>query len=166
MSSDPKGPTPLSADLERAISARLLERPPTDPGEFPEFVAHVRAQLGYKDATIDAQATEIAALRGALERLLPLTEEFEYTLYGNFMGGDPREFSPDEEVCLPEEIAAWKSACEEWNRGEGVDRGPGCQTMGDGSAVTGTGFGLGTTIRKCAEREEAKRVLAGKEAQG
>lgn len=61
-------PTPLSAALERAISARLLERPPTDPGEFPEFVAHVRAQLGYKDATIDAQATEIAALKGALEK--------------------------------------------------------------------------------------------------
>ena len=69
MSSDPKGPepTPLSAELERAISARLLERPPTDPDEFSEFVAHVRAQLGYKDATLDAQATEIAALRGALE---------------------------------------------------------------------------------------------------
>ena len=63
-------PTPLTAALERAISARLLERPPTDPGEFPEFVAHVRAQLGYKDATIDAQATEIAALKGALENLM------------------------------------------------------------------------------------------------
>lgn len=108
---------------------------------------------------------EIEGYRQALERLLPLTDEFEYTLYGTFMGGDPRDFTPDEEMCTPEEISAWETACEEWNRGEGVDRGPGCQTMGDGSAVTGTGFGLGTTIRKCAEREEAKRVLAGKEAQ-
>ena len=144
------------------------------------------AGLGRAIPSIDAQATEIAALRavssqqqqraqlaeeriaalrGALERLLPLTDEFEYTLYGPFMGGDPRDFTPDEEMCTPEEISAWETACEEWNRGEGVDREPGCQTMGDGSAVSGTGFGLGTTIRKCAEREEARRVLAGKEAQ-
>jgi hypothetical protein len=25
-------------------------------------------------------------------------------------GGDPRRFTPDEESCLPEEIAAWKAA--------------------------------------------------------
>lgn len=81
-------------------------------------------------ATIDALTTENATLkaeiegyRQALEGLLPLTDEFEYTLYGNFMGGDPRDFVPDEEVCTPEEITAWAAACEEWNRGEGVDRG-------------------------------------------
>ena len=160
-------PTPLSAEqpYSRDELVHLAEN------MRHSIVQQIVGATGQKTinrlfATIDAQAAEIAALRGALERLLPLTEEFEYTLYGNFMGGDPREFSPDEEVCLPEEIAAWKSACEEWNRGEGVDRGPGCQTMGDGWAGTGTGFGLGTTIRKCAEREEAKRVLAGKEAQG
>ena len=137
--------------------------------DVPNLIEHIDAfssDLREARATIDAQATEIAALKGALERLLPLTDEFEYTLYGTFMGGDPRDFTPDEEMCTPEEISAWETACEEWNRGEGVDREPGCQTMGDGSAVSGTGFGLGTTIRKCAEREEARRVLAGKEAQG
>ena len=151
-------PTPLSAEELAWLSNSETFRDPDARWD----TAWLRSAL----ATIAAQATEIAALKGALERLLPLTDEFEYTLYGTFMGGDPRDFTPDEELCTPEEISAWETACEEWNRGEGVDRGPGCQTMGDGSVVSGTGFGIGTTIRKCAEREEARRVLAGKEAQG
>ena len=65
-------------------------------------------------------------------------------MYGVFPGGDPRDFKPDEECCSPEEIAAWKAACEEWERGEGVDRGPGCSFAGDGSVHDGTGFGIGT----------------------
>lgn len=64
--------------------------------------------------------------------------------YGPFPGGDPRKFEPDEECNTPAEIAAWKQACAEWDAGEGTDRGPSCQFLGDGSAVTGTGFGIGT----------------------
>src|SRR5690242_256695 len=64
--------------------------------------------------------------------------------YGPFPGGDPRRFTPDEEVCTPEEIAAHKEACAAWDRGEGVDRGPSCATMGDGSAWSGKGFGVGS----------------------
>ena len=64
-------------------------------------------------------------------------------IYGLFPGGDPRRFSPDIECCTPEEIARHKEACTEWDEGRGVDRGPSCATMGDGSAWTGTGFGLG-----------------------
>lgn len=63
--------------------------------------------------------------------------------YGPFRGGDPRDFEPDVELCTAEEIKAWGAACAEWAAGRGVDRGPGCQTFGDGSVVTGTGFGIG-----------------------
>ena len=101
-----------------------------------------------------------AALYEALQALLPLLCEFEYTVYGNFMGGDPRDFTPDTEDCTPEEIAAWEAACAEWDAGTGTDRGPGCQAFGDGSAITGTGFGLGTTTRKCEELKNARAVLA------
>lgn len=61
--------TPLTAEVERAITDRLMAHIPTDPDDFPEFCQRVRAQFEGKDATIDAQATEIAALRGALEEL-------------------------------------------------------------------------------------------------
>lgn len=40
--------------------------------------------------------------------------------YGFFPGGDPRNFSPDQELCRKEEIEAWKEACEQWNREEKV----------------------------------------------
>jgi hypothetical protein len=63
--------------------------------------------------------------------------------YGLFPGGDPRRFRPDEESCTPEEIAAHRAACEAWDRGEGVDRGPSCATLGDGSAWSGKGYGVG-----------------------
>ena len=38
--------------------------------------------------------------------------------YGYFHGGDPRDFSPDAEVCTEAELAAHKEACERWERGE------------------------------------------------
>jgi len=74
-----------------------------------------------------------------------VSETYTDSTYGPFAGGDPRNFEPDEECCTPEEIAAWKSACAEWDAGFGTDRGPGCQTFGDGSIVTGAGFGIGVT---------------------
>ena len=128
-------PTPLTAALERAISARLLERPPTDPGEFPEFVAHVRAQLGYKDATIDAQATEIAALKGALEKV----EAF----------CDPGELP----VQPPETIAALGT---EFLRGF---------EMGTAVAKSYLWFEVLGRRGKTLDEIKAARVLAGKEAQ-
>ncbi len=65
-------------------------------------------------------------------------------MYGLFHGGDPRDFKPDEDACSPEEIESHRLACEEWNNGNQVDRGPSCQTLGDGSSVMGSGFGIGT----------------------
>jgi hypothetical protein len=36
--------------------------------------------------------------------------------YGYFVGGDPRTFHPDGEMCSEEEFANWKKACDEANR--------------------------------------------------
>lgn len=75
--------------------------------------------------------------------------EFEYEddiSYGPFPGGDPRNFTPDEECCTPEEIGAWIVACVEWDAGEGKDAGPGCSFAGDGSVWNGSGFGVGTYV--------------------
>jgi len=37
--------------------------------------------------------------------------------YGGYYGGDPRKFTPDEEVCTPEEIKNWQEHCKAWNEG-------------------------------------------------
>ncbi len=44
--------------------------------------------------------------------------------YGFFCGGDPRKFTPDEEVCSEEEIAAHKKACAEWDAGDRTEHEP------------------------------------------
>lgn len=103
------------------------------------------------------------ALEKALRELVEC-EELEMQMYGSFPGGDPRCFTPDEEVNTPEELSAWKAACEAWDRGEGQDTGPQCQTMGDGSVVTGTGFGMGVTRWQHPAVEVARAALAKAEA--
>ena len=67
----------------------------------------------------------------------------EEQVYGLYPGGDPRDYWPDVECCSPEEIERWQIACKEWDEGVGTDRGPSCATRGDGSAWTGTGYGIG-----------------------
>lgn len=67
-------------------------------------------------------------------------------MYGFFPGGDydPRKFTPDEECCTPEEMAAWRGAC------EARDRGYVCLPVArsgrevDGALVCGSMFGVGT----------------------
>lgn len=49
--------TPLTAEVERAITDRLMAHIPTDPDDFPEFCQRVRAQFEGKDATIAALTT-------------------------------------------------------------------------------------------------------------
>lgn len=68
---------------------------------------------------------------------------FEEESYGLFPGGDPRLFTPDPECCTPAEIERHRLACAAWDAGEGVDDGPQCATVGDGTAWTGGGFGIG-----------------------
>lgn len=75
--------------------------------------------------------------------------------YGPFIGGDPRNYLPDDECCTPDEWATWGMACAEWDAGEGTARGPGCLTMGDGSSWWGTGFGIGTGIMFLTPEEAA-----------
>ena len=43
--------------------------------------------------------------------------------YGFYHGGDPRQFQPDEENPA-DEIAAWRSLCEAWERGEQATPAP------------------------------------------
>lgn len=43
-----------------------------------------------------------------------------WCVFGWFINGDPRQFEPDEEN-QPDEIAAWRAACEAWARGEMVN---------------------------------------------
>jgi len=43
--------------------------------------------------------------------------------YGYYPGGDPRNFFPDYECCLPAEIERHRAACEAWDRGETPDPG-------------------------------------------
>lgn len=54
-----------------------------------------------------------------------LAQMAEYPLnddiYGHFLGGDPRQFRPDEECCTPEELVAHKAACEAWDAGNEID---------------------------------------------
>ena len=95
------------------------------------------------EAKFRATEAERDRYREALEEAKKVIG-YESQGYGSFPGGDPRNFTPDEEENTPEELAAWKAACEAWDRGEGKDTGPQCQTMGDGSVVTGTGYGMGT----------------------
>ena len=112
------------------------------------------------------QRAVIEDLAYALHGLLPLVTEFEGQTYGPFCGGDPRAFTPDRECCSPAEIAAWMAACAEWERGEGADRGPGCATMGDASAWTGTGLGVGTTTYVVPEADDARAALDRARAAG
>lgn len=70
--------------------------------------------------------------------------------YGYFMGGDPRNFSPDVECSTEEERAAHKAACEAWDRGERPDIGGPHKPLLDKDGnqighITISGYGLGVT---------------------
>jgi len=43
-----------------------------------------------------------------------------WCVYGWYLGGDPRQFQPDEENSA-EEIAAWRAACTAWEQGRPVE---------------------------------------------
>jgi hypothetical protein len=65
----------------------------------------------------DEQVDELRALADDIRI------EADTSHYGYFLGGDPREFTPDAEVCTAEEMERHKADCEAWERGEQVDRG-------------------------------------------
>ena len=61
--------TPLTAEVERAITDRLMAHIPTDPDDFPEFCQRVRAQFEGKDATIAALTTRAEQAEAEVTRL-------------------------------------------------------------------------------------------------
>ena len=64
-------------------------------------------------------------------------------------GADPRDFSPDLECCSDDEVAAHKSACEAWERGERPQTPSSHEPLIDDDGkpighVTRAFFGIGT----------------------
>lgn len=114
-------------------------------------------------------ADEAVAIEAAVEALTYVREYLRdiaqpQPQYGMFIGGDPRDFSPDPECSTEEERAAHKRDCEAWNRGErshsvkfGHEHFTGnpppldpsavsaLVVRGVGGHVTHAGYGLGVT---------------------
>lgn len=72
----------------------------------------------------------------------------EHESYGQFLGGDPRTFTPDPECSTPEERAAHKAACDAYDRSE---REPtevvSVAAAGKATVLTHyRNFGLGTNV--------------------
>lgn len=65
----------------------------------------------------DALTAQVATLREALAALATEMEAEMDEVYGTCCARDPRDFTPDEDNA-PEEIAAWKVACERAEKGE------------------------------------------------
>lgn len=77
--------------------------------------------------------------------------EREEFMYGYFPGGDPRDFTPDYELCAKEEIEAWKADVEAAERGDTVVCPPSGQWLfgKDGKAILhilAPRYGIGTYI--------------------
>lgn len=89
--------------------------------------------------------------------------------YGNFQGGDPRDFVPDPDCSTAAERAAHKAACEAWERGEQEPvEGSHREEAKDGALVVShrAVYGLGVqTMRDphlaafCAEVERAAKAM-------
>lgn len=74
--------------------------------------------------------------------------------YGFFLGGDPRDFSPDVDSCTPAELKAHEEACARWNAGTPKDEGHSGIFVGDpekgvAAIVCGHRFGIGTYTMPC-----------------
>jgi hypothetical protein len=84
---------------------------------------------------------EIDALRGIAERI---RQQAEFTSYGYPCVDDPREFTPDADVCSEEEIAAHAAACDAWNAGDKVARPP-THVPFEGGHITQAPWGIGVS---------------------
>jgi len=63
---------------------------------------------------------EIDMLREIADRV---RNEADFSYYGSYNGGDPREFCPDVECSTDDERALHAADCAAWERGEYIDRG-------------------------------------------
>lgn len=80
--------------------------------------------------------------------------EAECPTYGAFIGGDPRDFTPDPECSTAEERAAHKAACEAWAAGSTAPCRADSEGSHDGEVFvhrTRAGFGLGAQIYRDPE---------------
>ena len=64
--------------------------------------------------------------------------------YGYFLGGDPRNFDPDPEGLMPDELSRWVSDCEAWDAGTPISR-DGPHIPFDGGHLPVSNYGMGIT---------------------
>jgi hypothetical protein len=79
-------------------------------GRIQEDTAHAKEQQELKNLR-----ELIPVAEACLDFIRPFAEPSP--IYGGFHGGDPRDFTPDPEVTKPEELVAWRKACEEFAAG-------------------------------------------------
>ena len=75
--------------------------------------------------------------------------DYPTAVYGTFMGGDPRDFTPDPESATPDEIARHKADCAAAEAGKLAHKVPDCvahQTDEGTVFVTRSSYGLGVTM--------------------
>jgi hypothetical protein len=85
---------------------------------------------------------EIELLLSFAGDYIKFAEEMIGPVYGPYMGGNPRNFTPDPDDATEQEIERHRRACEAWERGE---------------RKFATGFGLGSTYDR-ANDERCKRL--------
>lgn len=106
----------------------------------------------------DAALASAAAMRRALEKVRPYLDPTP--TYGCFHGGDPREFTPDEECSTEQERANHKADCAKWDAGEVTDV-PVSGWNEDGSVhVTRSAYGLGVYYYDDPETKALREVIA------
>lgn len=98
--------------------------------------------------------------RALLARARPYVEHCteEDQTYGNFHGGDPRQFSPDPECSTEEERALHKVHCEAWDRGEQAKAPPLHTPIDPTRSIAGQIKGADVAV---LERNAAGDVIGG-----
>lgn len=153
----------LDAEVD-ALHAKIGAQHSTLHGIATAATGRGDAEIGKAKGAVVALVRRVATLEAALRAVaaeLRASADALGSGYGNFPGGDPREFTPDEECSTHEEREAHRLACEAWNRGEHKPVDAACQPLvsGDGKYaghVTFSRFGLGSyTYRD----EDTERVI-------
>lgn len=85
------------------------------------------------------------ALSELRDLLCDLRRAAEECSYGNFLGGDPRNFDPDPECSTDDERENHRRACDAWDKGERPQH-VGCHWASPDIHVMATPFGLGTNV--------------------
>lgn len=104
---------------------------------------------------------DVDALRAIADRIREQNGEVGY---GYFLGGDPRDFTPDEESCSAEEIENHKRACQLMDEGkiQFVDGRHHFPLIKDGEVighVTQAAFGIGMYTVKDPEIDKLASSL-------